>query len=133
MLPQLYILSYRDKSKTYSVIFGTSERRLTGDYKQIIPVRGKDHDLYTPHMSGYLTHDVAVLELEYPANIDNFTRPVCLGTEETLQDVLSQSTPECYVSGFGLTEEYFNGKTYVFCTFSCNIDQTPILLWYQNY
>ena len=77
-------------------------------------MRGLDHELYDPDVSGYLSHDIAVLELEYPANIDNFTRPVCLGTEETLQEVLSQSSPECYVTGFGLTEHFFNGKYRVY-------------------
>ena len=57
----------------------------------------------------YRTNDVAILELAYPVNIDNFTRSICLGTKETLQEVMSQENPECYVTGFGRTEEYYSG------------------------
>ena len=96
------------------MVFGTSAGDASGDHRQHIPVLGYDHELYVPGVSGHLSHDIAVLELEYPVTVDNFTRPVCLGTEETLQFALSQSSPECYATGFGLTEHYFNGRHYHF-------------------
>ena len=55
-----------------------------------------------------------MLELEYPLNIDNYTRPVCLGTNETLLQAQSQSNPECYVTGFGQSEKFFNGNVWYF-------------------
>lgn len=93
----------------YTVKFGSSFKLTSSVNEQTIPVKGVDHYSYEPSQSGYLTHDIALLELEYPVNIDNYTRPVCLGTDETLQTVLTQPNPECFVTGFGQTEKFFNG------------------------
>ena len=105
---------FRDKSKTFYVKFGSSFHVESSETEQIIPVRAIDHFLYDPDKFGYVTHDIAVLELEYPVIIDNFTRPVCLGTSDTLQRAMSQSNPECYVTGFGVSENVFNGTGFSF-------------------
>lgn len=90
----------------------------TGMHVQRIPARAILHENYINNRNA-ITNDIAVLELAYPVNIDNFTRSVCLGTEETLQSVKSRENPECYVTGFGRTEEYFSGMLF-FCVWECN-------------
>ena len=106
-------MSCRDKFRTFSVKFGSSFKVERSETDQIIPVRETDHFLFDADKFGYLTRDIAVLELEYPVKVDNFTRPVCLGTDETLKRALSQSNPECYVTGFGQSEKLFNGKLFL--------------------
>lgn len=52
-------------------------------------------------------YDLAILELAYAPHIDTYTRPVCLGTEESLQETLDLGEKaECYITGFGATELY---------------------------
>lgn len=61
--------------------------------------------------SSYPIHDIALLKLEHPLMINNHTRPICLPSMTSLDDVLHRGTSaECYVIGLGVTENFFSGK-----------------------
>lgn len=75
------------------------------EHGQNIPVsRIYSHPNYYDVLGGY---DIALLRLSYAPRIDNYTRPICLGSLESFQKVVEQGTDaECYITGNGYQERY---------------------------
>lgn len=72
---------------------------------------------YVP--STYPLKDLTLLKLEHPAMINNVTRPVCLPTATSRDEVIKLGTAaECYVVGFGATEKLFSGRLFNLWSFS---------------
>jgi hypothetical protein len=75
------------------------------------------HEIYELFLTGYgyipsdyPAHDITLLKLEHPVIVNNVTRPLCLPTMTSLDEVISRGPQaECYVIGLGLTEQYFSG------------------------
>ncbi|XP_052815355.1 uncharacterized protein LOC128242297 isoform X2 [Mya arenaria] len=100
-----------DSYGEYAVWFGAVKSAELGEYGQEIPVvRVHHHPNYVTFVEG---NDLALLELQYEPNADNFTRPICLGNTESFQAVIAQGQEaECYVTGFGnQNEDYIQVQT----------------------
>ncbi|XP_053400731.1 atrial natriuretic peptide-converting enzyme-like [Mercenaria mercenaria] len=91
----------------YTVGFGTDTFEREGDWYQEITVVKIYEYGYIP--SAYPAHDITLLRLEHPVLINNVTRPLCLPSVTSLDDVTSRgSSAECYVVGLGATEKIFS-------------------------
>lgn len=68
------------------------------------------HPNYTS--TGLTTYDVALLRLPHKLLVDNYTRPICLGNEQSLKEIYAMGDKaDCFITGFGYTENYLaNGK-----------------------
>ncbi|XP_052812440.1 uncharacterized protein LOC128240004 [Mya arenaria] len=88
------------------VWFGVTDSgdKLQSQGQEIPVVRAYPHHKYEL----FVFADIALLELEYEPNIDNFTRTICLGNEDMLQEIISQEEDaECYITGYGNQEDTF--------------------------
>ena len=62
-----------------------------------------------PHYTGSVEfgYDVALMRLSYAPRIDNYTRPICMGSMESFQKVLEQGTDAvCHITGNGFQDDY---------------------------
>ncbi|XP_060602789.1 chymotrypsin-like elastase family member 2A [Ruditapes philippinarum] len=95
------------KGKKFRVAFGMSKFGSGGEFYQEINVVRTYGYGYIP--SDYPAHDITLLKLEHPVIVNNVTRPLCLPTMTSLDEVISRGPQaECYVIGLGLTEQYFS-------------------------
>ncbi|XP_060593201.1 CUB and peptidase domain-containing protein 2-like [Ruditapes philippinarum] len=94
----------------YTVSFGINSRNSDDKWHQEIEVEeiiGNDYI-----SSPWLINDITLLRLKYPAQINNFTRPVCLPTPASLQTIRTQGPlAECFVIGQGTTDKVFADPT----------------------
>ncbi|XP_053400733.1 uncharacterized protein LOC123558624 [Mercenaria mercenaria] len=94
----------------YTVSFGTDSTGSDGEWHQEIPVQEMFEYGYIT--SPWLVHDITLLKLKYPALINNFTRPVCMPTMTSLNDIRTQGPfAECFVIGLGTSEKLFADPT----------------------
>ncbi|XP_053401382.1 uncharacterized protein LOC123549404 isoform X2 [Mercenaria mercenaria] len=92
----------------YTAIFGSVRSDSIGAHGQQFNVL--DIQIHHQYNRNDLTkgYDVALLKLAFAPNIDKYTRPICLGTEDSWQYILEQGNKaECYITGFGANELYF--------------------------
>ncbi|XP_053401389.1 uncharacterized protein LOC123549407 isoform X2 [Mercenaria mercenaria] len=96
----------------YTATFGSVRSDSIGAHGQRLNVIDiQIHHQYNDYNVSF-GYDVALLKLAFAPKIDNYTRPICLGTEDSWQYILEQGNKaECYITGYGANELYFaNGE-----------------------
>lgn len=91
----------------YVVNVGTNRVDRQDEWHQAVPV-SKTFEYRTVD-SPFSNYDLALLRLEFPVIINNFTRPLCLPSLTSLAAIEDRgSSAECYVIGLGATEDIFS-------------------------
>lgn len=105
VIPNLFhVFSYVSGMEVW---FGTTHSGLQGEHGQAIPVI---EYIMNPQYNTYdvtVGYDISLIKLQHAPNIDNYTRPICLGSVESWQYILEMGeAAECYITGFGSNEIY---------------------------